>query len=397
MEAIFVEDILSLEEARDELMRAPVWGCDTETTGFSAISEELRLLQIAPNPEKAFVFNIRELNDPADFQWVKDYLATKRPVIWQNAKFDLQFLTQWFGEGPLPLEGTYDTMLASKILACGIQMGHGLKDIAMRETRRVMDKTLQKSDFGATDLSEEQLLYAANDSTVLHDIRNSQIAKLENQQLDWVTRIECDAVGAIADVELNGFYLDAEEWAGRVNDQTSRHSELLEGILEIIAPVCPILDLFGTPVVNIDSPQQILPILHRLGIHADDSSEDSLVPFKGNPLIDQLIEYKQMATALKKFGADYLDYINPITGRIHAAFHQLTAPSGRMSVSKPGLQQVPAEKLYRQCFKAQNGGYIITADYGQVELRIMAKQSGDPNLIRAFNEKKDLQPSLTKR
>ena len=390
MEAIFVEDILSLEKARDELMQAPVWGCDVETTGFDAHTEELRLLQIAPHAEKAYVFNMRELNDPTDFTWVKDYFANKRPTLWQNAKFDLQFMTHWFGEGPLPIEGTYDTMLASKILACGIQMGHGLKDIALRETRRSLDKTLQKSDFGATDLSEEQLLYAANDSTILHEIRDRQKPRLENQQLDWVTRIECDAVAAIADIELNGFYLDAEEWAERCTDEGMRRQEYLDIIMDIITPVCPIIDLFGVPVVNIDSPQQILPILHKLGIHADDSAEDSLVPFKGHPLIDNLISYKQLATSLKKFGPDYLNYISKATGRIHASFHQLTAPSGRMSVSKPGLQQVPAEAIYRQCFKAQKGGYIITADYGQVELRIMAKQSGDPTLIRAFNEKRDL-------
>lgn len=394
MNVTYVQDLTALASAREEILAGTgAIGCDTETTGFDPLTEELRLLQVATSPERVIIFNLRELNDPSDFEFFRDILASRRPVCFQNAKFDLQFLTHWFDQGPLPIESLYDTMLVSKLIACGDpQQRHGLADIARRELEVTLDKTLQKSDFGATDLSEEQLFYAAKDSAILLDIRDAQKKKLAGLQLERVARIECDAVAAIADVELNGIYMDGPAWATRVEAQALRASELHTAIMAMIKPIAPVVDLFGDPVVNIDSPQQIGPILQRLGVRIGASTKEmELLPFKGHPLVDLLLDYREMATALKKFGSDYLGFIHEVTGRIHADFHQLTAPSGRMSVSKPGLQQLPREAEYRSCFKAQGSeGKIIKADYSQVELRIMAKQSGDPALIKAFKEGKDL-------
>lgn len=382
----YIDNLQDLENAKREIMEAEAHGIDCETSGFDALTEEMTLLQIAPNPDKAFVFNTRELNDSTDFGFVKEILASQRISMFQNGKFDLQFLRAFFGE-PLEVESMYDTYINSILLARGDKrLRHGLGEIAMRECGITLDKSLQKSDFGATEHSEEQLEYAGRDATVLHEIRGHQKPKLQTWGLDRVARLEGDAVAALADTEYDGFYLDPVEWTARVAEQQIKHDEYQKQVYQLIAPATPIIDLFGDPVINLDSPQQLSSALKNLGIPVlDTTDEAALIGFKGmHPIIEPLIQYREMANALKKYGLEYLNFISPVDGRLHADFKQIEAPSGRMSVRKPALQTVPAEKLYRKNFKAQNGGKLITADYSQVELRIMAKQSGDPALCQNY-------------
>jgi DNA polymerase-1 len=400
-EAVFVETIDQLIAARDEILKYDVIGVDTETTGLSAIKDELRLLQLSVSPSIGFVFDMRKLNGPSLFKFFKDILADpKKVVCFQNAKFDLQFITAFFNEGPLAVELLYDTMLASKILSFERRRTtqkngkstwldvnkHSLAEIVRRELDVVLDKELQKSDF-SREISQAQIEYASRDARVLHNVRRVQKAKIISHGLQKVVRLEGDAVAAIADLEYNGIYLDKDDWTSRIDRQQSRADELRSTILEALAPHVEQVDLFGEPVVNIDSPAQLLPLLRRFGVPIGEStSEDELRPFMSDyPLVEILMEYRENATALKKFGTAYFKFVDG-DDRIHADFHQMTAPSGRMSCSNPNLQQITQDPEYRRPFKAQNGGKIISADYGQIELRIMAVQSRDPGLVKAFIE-----------
>lgn len=393
MEITYVDNLTDLTQARDDILgNGDELGVDTETTGFDALSEEMTLLQVAYKPGHSYVFNVRELNDPNDFEWVVDLLGSERVTCFQNAKFDLQFLRYFFGR-PFNVENLYDTYIISQLEARGDKrVRHNLGEIAMRELGLSLDKSLQKSDFGTTTFSEEQLMYAGRDAEVLLSIRDSQKVKLTSYGLEGVARLECDAVAALADTEYDGFYLDPVEWTNRAAGQQARHTILEKEVYELIAPATQVIDLFGDPVINLDSPQQLGPALRNLGIKIGESTDEAaLTAFKGrHPIIEVLLEYREMANALKKYGLDYLNFINPVDGRLHATFNQIEAPSGRMSVRKPALQTVPAEKLYRQNFKAQHGGKLITADYSQVELRIMAKTSGDPVLTQAYMDGEDL-------
>ncbi|MBC7898798.1 MAG: hypothetical protein H7070_01985, partial [Saprospiraceae bacterium] len=102
------------------------------------------------------------------------------------------------------------------------------------------------------------------------------------------------------------------------------------------------------------------------------------------PVVAKLLEYRGVAKSLTSFGENILEFIEPKTGRIHADFRQIGAPTGRFSCSNPNLQQIPHDEQYRRCFVPPEGRKLIIADYSQIELRILAEFSDDENFINAF-------------
>src|SRR5258706_424820 len=107
------------------------------------------------------------------------------------------------------------------------------------------------------------------------------------------------------------------------------------------------------------------------------------------PPVAKLLEYRAVAKAMSSFGENILEFIEPATGRIHADFRQIGAPTGRFSCSSPNLQQIPHEEVYRRCFTAPEGRKLVIADYSQIELRILADFSEDTNFIQAFESGQD--------
>lgn len=401
MEVQYIDNLEDFGRMREDLLSTdkPL-GWDSETSGFDPHTEKLRTFQFATNPDKPYVVDVHKLNDPNLYAPFLDMLADpERSVIAQNGAFDLKFLRKFVGGKAFPVTRFYDTMVVSKLLSFDRYYvlrqdrphweetnKHGLGDIASRELGIVLDKALQKSDFSGP-LSEEQIQYAARDAGVLLQIYESQVKKVREESLERVARLECDAVPCIADLEYNGFYLDAEAWDERTRQQRVEAEELRKQLYDALTPHCPVIDLWGDPVINIDSPTQLLKTLRLAGIPVESTKEDALKVLKhDHEIVRLLMEYRERATALKKFGPDYLNFINPETDRIHADFQQITAPSGRMSCWKPNLQQLPQDPRFRTPFRAQHGGKIITADYGQIELRIMGMQSRDPQLVKVFME-----------
>jgi DNA polymerase-1 len=106
--------------------------------------------------------------------------------------------------------------------------------------------------------------------------------------------------------------------------------------------------------------------------------------------IRRLLEYRTVQKSLTSYGENIINEINPKTGRIHASFHQIGAPTGRMACTNPNVQQVPHAIEYRRCFRAPEGRKLVIADYSQIELRILADFTGDEGFINAFNSGADL-------
>jgi len=107
------------------------------------------------------------------------------------------------------------------------------------------------------------------------------------------------------------------------------------------------------------------------------------------PVVAKLLEYRGVAKSLSSFGENILEFIEPKTGRVHADFRQIGAPTGRFSCSNPNLQQIPHEPEYRRCFRAPDGKKLVIADYSQIELRILADFSNDKAFIEAFKSGQD--------
>jgi DNA polymerase-1 len=129
----------------------------------------------------------------------------------------------------------------------------------------------------------------------------------------------------------------------------------------------------------------------NLGVPVPDSTRNwQLQPLAEKyPVVGKLLEYRAVAKAMSSFGENILEYIEPKTGRIHADFRQIGAPTGRFSCSNPNLQQIPHEEAYRRCFRAPDGKKLVIADYSQIELRILADFSSDTNFIKAFHSGED--------
>jgi DNA polymerase-1 len=132
-----------------------------------------------------------------------------------------------------------------------------------------------------------------------------------------------------------------------------------------------------------------MEVFATLGVNLPDTMEATLVKFD-HPAVAKLLEYRSHEKTLSAFGENVLGLINPSTGRIHPDFNQYGADTGRFSCTKPNIQQIPATSDFRKCFVAAPGYKLVTSDYSQAELRILAELSGDPAFVDAFRSGQDL-------
>jgi len=321
------------------------------------------------------------LKDPKSLDNVKSLLENNL-IIGHNLKFDSKFLKHHFG---VTLYNVYDTYLAEIILSGGLYAGkHGvtrLNDLVFRYCGQTISKEEQQGFRYGVPLTKEQKQYAANDLKYLPEIFKQQQAKIKLLKIENVINTEMKALPAIVWLELSGIYVDRERLNELQKEIDTRRREAKQSLYEMLR----------TSKINLNSTQQLTKELNRLGIHVENTKSEELAKFD-HPIIKMLTEYKETEKLLNTFVVKLPNFINKKTGRIHADFFQLGAKSGRLSCTKPNLQQQPSRTLpeWRTIFKATAGNKIITADYSQIELRILAQVSQDKEYIRAYNEGEDL-------
>ncbi len=382
---ILVERPQELEDNISMFDGVKVLGCDTETTGLDPHVNKIRLLQLG-NGRETLVVDVFKTGVEATAKYLKPILTSTEIVkVFHNAKFDLKFIKNQL---KVDVERIYDSFLASTLLEGGIQKEkgyHGLDKVSERYTGIKVVKDQQRSDWSGI-LSKEQIEYAANDVDVLFPIREAQIIKLKEEKLTKVAKLEFDAVLPVAWLELCGFYLDMEEWGGVAGKHLEEANEYAELIYDELQGILEQPDLFGKATINLNSPQQITKYFNMLGIPMPENTRaDTLLPMvKDYPIIGHFLEYKKHTKSSGTFGEGYRKFIHPVTGRIHADFFQLRAETGRFGVSRPNLNQIPRDNAHRGCFKAAPGNVIISNDFSQEELRILADFSGDRKFKALF-------------
>ena len=325
---------------------------------------------------------------------MRDLLSAHRPVkIAHNAKFDAKFIKHTLGAD---LGGIFDTLLASQLIGAGdIEERHGLDTVASRYLNEAVDKTERLSNWNF-ELSEAQLEYAARDAAVLLPLREKLIERLKSDSLIDCAQLEFECVMTVADMELTGFYMHKDRWLEQLAIVEKRRGQLADELQDVLAEESNQGTLFGGPQrdeINLDSHQQLTQALERLGIPVPDSTRNwKLQPLAAEyPVIATLLEYRTVQKALTSYGQNMIELINPTTGRLHADFRQIGAPTGRFSCTNPNIQQVPHAVEYRRCFSGHpEGRKLVIADYSQIELRILAEFSGDRGFINAFNSGADL-------
>ena len=196
------EDLSAVAET---LRSAEAIGVDIETTALSPRDGGMRLLQLA-TPEETFVIDAFEISDLSPLTEVLEGGTVK---VGHNLKFDYQFLHAIYGISLSPL---FDTMLAAQVLDGGnYAVSYSLEALVERYLDESLDKSEQRSDWSG-QLSEAQLEYAAQDARVLLPLRDRLAASLEEEELGRISRIEFEAVAAIAEMELAGVKLDVARW-----------------------------------------------------------------------------------------------------------------------------------------------------------------------------------------
>jgi DNA polymerase I-like protein with 3'-5' exonuclease and polymerase domains len=387
-----------LRAAVESLSQHGAIGLDTETTDLDPYNARLRLIQLAA-PDGVRIIDLDafangNLAQSEVFAPLRRLLEAPRPIkIAHNAKFDAKFIKHNLGAD---LGGIFDTLLASQLIGAGdIEERHGLEAVAGRYLNESVDKTERLSNWNL-ELSTAQLEYAARDAAILLPLREKLIERLKSDSLVKCAQLEFECVMPVTDIELAGFYMHKDRWLEQLAIVEKRRGELAEELQEVLAEESLQGSLFGGPAredINLDSHQQLTQALQRLGIPVPDSTRNwKLQPLAAQyPVIATLLEYRTVQKALTSYGQNMIELINPATGRLHADFRQIGAPTGRFSCTNPNIQQVPHAVEYRRCFSGHPAGRkLIIADYSQIELRILAEFSGDQGFISAFNSGADL-------
>jgi len=391
METYFelVRDADGVRVACEELSREPFLGLDTETTELDPYKGDIRLVQLS-NGRKSFVFDMLPfrnggLKENADLTPLRDLIGSDAQTkILHNAKFDAKWIGHHLG---CEIGNVFDTYLASQVIAAGERdRRHGLADVAQFFTGTTLDKTEQVSDWNAPELSASQIEYAARDAAVLPPLREQMADRLKNDELERVAQLEFECVVPIAQMELNGFAVDQPLWRERLGKVKTEQAKTADQLQDLLSAGVSQASLFGRAEINLDSQQQVVDALLNLGIPVPETTRAwQLQPLAEEyPVVAKLLEYRGVQKAVTSFGENFLEFVEPKTGRLHADFRQIGAPTGRFSCSEPNLQQVPHDNEYRKCFRAPDGRKLVIADYSQIELRILAEFSGDEKFIEAF-------------
>jgi DNA polymerase-1 len=385
-----------LRHAVERLSNRQAVGLDTETTELDPYTGRLRLIQLA-SPDDVYIVDLNRFSgDPKlseDLAPLRQLLKTPRPIkIAHNAKFDAKFLKHNLG---VDVIGLFDTLLASQLVSAGdIEERHGLEAIAARYLNEAVDKSERLSNW-EFELSEAQLQYAARDAAVLIPLREKLIDRIKSLDLIQCAQLEFECVMPVVDLELAGFYMHKERWLEQLAIVEKRRAELANELQEMLGEGVAQASLFGPPRanINLDSQQQVTEALTRLGIPLPDSTRNwKLQPLAVQyPVVAKLLEYRTMQKALTSYGENMIEHVNPKTGRLHADFRQIGAPTGRFACTNPNIQQVPHAIEYRRCFMGHPASRVLViADYSQIELRILAEFSGDKAFIDAFKSGADL-------
>jgi DNA polymerase I-like protein with 3'-5' exonuclease and polymerase domains len=386
-----------LRLAVNELSNRVAIGLDTETTELDPYLGRLRLIQLAA-PDAVYIVDLNRFADGDLKQGealapLRQLLTSPRPIkIAHNAKFDAKFLKYNLG---VDLVGVFDTLLASQLVSAGdIEERHGLAAITERYLNETVDKSERLSNW-EFELSEAQLEYAARDAAVLLPLRDKLIERIKALDLIQCAQLEFECLMPVVDIELNGFYMNKHRWLEQLSVVEKTRGELANELQEMLGEGVAQASLFGPPRanINLDSQQQVTESLTRLGIPLPDSTRNwKLQPLAAEyPVVAKLLEYRTMQKALTSYGQNMVELINPKTGRLHADFRQIGAPTGRFACTNPNIQQVPHAVEYRRCFTGHpEGRRLVIADYSQIELRILAEFSGDQAFVDAFRSGADL-------
>ena len=388
---------------------------DTETTGLDALDSKVLLLQIG-DYDNQFVIDLSTMEIPGP---VVEYLeGTKYTKVLANSKFDYKMLKSNYD---ITMNKMFDVQLVEKLIYNGLMdKGFSLANLTEKYCDYTMSKDERMSFVGMKEgstMTESQIIYSANDVKYPLMIAKKQLPMVDKYKIRNTVNLENEAVGHYGDMELNGITLDKKAWKD-IYEENIPLRDKYEGLLNQLILDDEVLrkkftpkyiqaNMFDTPKVidiNWSSPDQILPIVKHVCLpDAESTAKETLEEhvyenhdgtFEARDekykLIEYIMNYRVYFKATSTYGVDFFKYIHPVTGRVHPTFKQLGAETGRLSCTKPNMQNIKAGSDYRKSFVPEKGYKFITADYSGCELRFIAEGSGDPVFVDAINNNEDV-------
>lgn len=358
---VFIDSQEKFDSIIGEIYSLRKVSLDLETTGLDYFYNNVLLFQVG-TLEKQYLIDVRKVNISTLKGWLEDETIIKITV---NGVFDYTFLrTLGFKCG-----GFVDCMLHELILNSGLvdfkTKGYFSMDgMARRYLGLALNKETRNEFINFRgEFTKEQLEYAARDVVVPILIAEKQREKIIKHSLSRIVNLENQVLPSYGDMVFNGFYLDREKWTALVRWQEEKLYEAKHKLDEIFGTVTN-MTLFDEPDINYDSQEQLKPALYKLGYTVSDTMHLTLLTQLPYEISKPIIDYREAGKAISSFGLNYLEYINPKTGRLHPKVWQIGAVSGRNSITNPPLQTIKREKEYRDCFTIQYPNNIIqTSDF----------------------------------
>jgi DNA polymerase-1 len=389
----------------NKLSQAELFCFDTETTSLDPMTAKLVGMSFSvQSGEAAYLPLTHDYFDAPVQLPFAGTLAIIRPIlenanikkVGQNLKYDKHVLANH----GVTLNGiAHDTLLQSYVLES--HRSHGMDDLAMRHLGLQTISFEQVAGKGAKQVSFNQVTvetaseYAAEDADItlqLHENLYPQVAK--DEKLNFIySQIEMPSMECLYTIERNGVLIDAN----MLNSQSNEIG------MKLVALENQAYALAGQPF-NLGSPKQLQEILFgKLGIKptkktpsgSPSTDEDVLQELAlDHPLPKVLLEYRGLAKLKSTYTDKLPKMINSQTGRVHTSYNQAVAITGRLASSDPNLQNIPVRsqegRRIREAFIARQGSHIVSADYSQIELRIMAHLSKDEGMLQAFANNEDI-------
>jgi len=382
-----------------KIAAAPLTAIDTETDSLDGMRAQIVGISLSVAIGEAAYIPVRHSYAGAPDQLDVDHVLARlkpwledasKPKLGQNIKYD----THVFANAGITIRGyAHDTMLESYVLEA--HKSHSLESLAERHLGRkglsyedLCGKGVHQISFTQVDI-EKAAEYSCEDSDMTLHVHDTLWPQLQASAglLDVYSRIEMPAAAILGRIERTGVLIDSAKLAVQSQQLAERMVALEREAFEIA----------GQPF-NLGSPKQIgeilfgklgLPVKKKTASGAPSTDEEVLAELAADyPLPARLLEHR----GLSKLKGTYTDklplMVNPATGRVHTNYAQAVAVTGRLASNDPNLQNIPIRtpegRRVREAFIAPTGCKILSADYSQIELRIMAHMSGDPGLLKAF-------------
>ncbi len=384
---------------------AELTAVDTETTSLDAMQAELVGISLCCEPGRAAYIPVAHSYQDAPAQLSRDHVLARlkpwledasKPKLGQHLKYDSHI----FANYGVRLAGVkHDTLLESYVFES--HRPHDMDSLAARHLERKTITYAEVCGKGASQIGfnevaiERATEYAAEDAEVTLALHHAMWPQIEHDdKLRFIyEKIEVPTSVVLQKIERNGVLIDSERLGQQSHDLGKRMLEIEQQAY----------DLAGQPF-NLNSPKQLgeilfgkleLPVVKKTASGAPSTDEEVLQKLAEDyPLPKVLLDYRGLAKLKSTYTDKLPKMINPATGRVHTNYAQAVAVTGRLSSNEPNLQNIPIRtpegRRIREAFVAPEGCVIVSADYSQIELRIMAHISEDENMLKAFANNEDI-------